>query len=739
MLAYFIANVFLMRTYILLVCLLLIRCSPTSRYFQIRIVDSETGRGIPLAELRTLSNVAYFTDSQGYIAFDEPGLMQGRVYMEISSPGYHYPQDTTGRSAVQLSVRPGGKAEIGMKRMDPAERLYRITGAGIYRDSELLGVPVPLRQPAVRAGVLGQDSNLDALYKGRLFWVWGDTFLPDDYHGNFSVAGATSALPAAGGLDPAVGVELDYFVDEQGWSRPMYENSEPGYVWFDWLMTIADSMGRERLVAKYARVNAYFGNYERGIAVFNDSTEQFDRYQEVPAWLPDLHSCHHPFRATTTAGETHYYLTAAFDFSRVLPRLADLADPAAYEYFSCLSPETGRPDRDAAGNLRYGWKRNVPATSHERQQALIQQGEILPEEAWIHLLDVETGDSVEINRGSVFWNAYRQRWILIMGSKDIWFAEADTPVGPWGYARRVAQHDILCYNPLQHPLLDQEGGKDIFFEGTYTQFFGQGKNVPRYNYNQLMYRLKLDDPRLQMPVPVYGMRAGEGARYVSGAAAVRELSPDSIREIAFWALDKAPANEAAVPIYASMEAGKTRLRAAGEGAPLCYALSPEINYDPAWTGEWEASFDFLSINRTLSFALQHTGDRWQVQSQKASFQLRDLLVKDSLLQLRLQHEGDTYSLSARIDRGQLLGTWETTASNRTGTWKATKSPGTSWAAYGTSLRSLWEEQHAQTGEYQYSLEPKTTPGYIRTSSQPLGRVWVHPTKGAVYDFSIQPE
>ncbi|HQH73793.1 MAG TPA: hypothetical protein PK360_17085, partial [bacterium] len=56
-----------------------------------------------------------------------------------------------------------------------AERLYRITGAGIYRDSVLTSAPVPLREPVLNGGVLGQDSVLPALYHGRIYWFWGDT------------------------------------------------------------------------------------------------------------------------------------------------------------------------------------------------------------------------------------------------------------------------------------------------------------------------------------------------------------------------------------------------------------------------------------------------------------------------------------------------------------------------------------------------------------------------------------
>ncbi len=42
------------------------------------------------------------------------------------------------------------------------------------------------------------------------------------------------------------------------------------------------------------------------------------------------------------------------------------------------------------------------------------------------------------------------------------------------------------------------GGRLIYFEGTYTQTFsGNPVATPRYDYNQIMYRLDLADPRLE--------------------------------------------------------------------------------------------------------------------------------------------------------------------------------------------------------------------------------------------------
>ena len=49
-------------------------------YFQIRIVDEATGRGVPLVEVTTVNGIRQWTDSAGIVAFHEPGLMN-REYM----------------------------------------------------------------------------------------------------------------------------------------------------------------------------------------------------------------------------------------------------------------------------------------------------------------------------------------------------------------------------------------------------------------------------------------------------------------------------------------------------------------------------------------------------------------------------------------------------------------------------------------------------------------------------------
>jgi hypothetical protein len=115
---------------------------------------------------------------------------------------------------------------------------------------------------------------------------------------------------------------------------------------------------------------------------------------------------------------------------------------------------------------------------------------------------------VVIHAGTVCWNDYRKRWIMIAteigGTSqlgEVWYAEAKQPVGPWQHPRKVVTHNRYSfYNPVQHPEFDQRDGRLIYFEGTYTsEFSGNPEPTPRYDYNQIMYRLDLGDAKLNLP------------------------------------------------------------------------------------------------------------------------------------------------------------------------------------------------------------------------------------------------
>ncbi len=478
-------------------------------YFAIKVVDQETGRGVPLVELRTVNHIAYYTDSNGFVAFHEPGLMGRKVFFFVQSHGYEFPKDGFGFAGTALEVKEGGRAELKIKRINIAERLYRITGEGIYRDSVLLGERTPIREPLLNAEVTGQDSTQVVPYQGKLFWIWGDTSRVRYPLGQFSASGATSALPGKG-IDPAKGIDLTYFVDAEGFSRPMCPMSEPGAIWLDALTTLPDENGTERLVAHYMRVKELGKFLEQGFVVWDDNSKTFRKQVRLDLDEKGLYPRGQVFKHKD-GGVSFLYFATPYATVRVRADWKSFFDPAACEAFTCLKQGTrfakgkAEVERGPDGTLVYGWKRDTDPTSAAEEAELIATGKIRDEEARHLPRDVDNGKTVRLHSGSVNWNEYRRKWILIavaIGNTsflgEVYYAEADSPTGPWLKAKKIITHDKYSfYNPVQHPFFDQEGGRIIYLEGTYASTFSGNTNpTPRYDYNQIMYRLDLADPRL---------------------------------------------------------------------------------------------------------------------------------------------------------------------------------------------------------------------------------------------------
>lgn len=484
-------------------------------YFSIEVIDEQTGRGVPLVGLETVNAISHYTDSAGRVAFNEPGLMGKRVYFFVKSHGYEYPKDGFGYAGVALKPTAGGKAMIKVKRTNIAERLYRITGEGIYRDSTLLGHKPPITQPLINGLVMGQDSVMAVLYREKIYWFWGDTVRVAYPLGQFRVSGATSELPERGGLDPSAGVDLHYFVDNEGFSRPMcpLPDRPEGPVWIDGLMVLPGADGRPVLAAHYARMKNLGEMLEHGLVVFDDSKETFQRHTEFDLKEPWRCPQGHPI-GINEGGQDYYVFCRPFPSIRVRAELKMVADPSQYEAFTCL-PQGNRYDkaasmleRDAAGQLVWGWKTATDPIGQNEERELIATGRIKPEESRFQLRDADSGKPVRLAGGSFCYNEFRHKWIMIgceiAGTSvlgEIWFAEAEAPQGPWRSARKIVSHERYSfYNPTQHPFFDREGGRIIYFEGTYTATFsGNESRTPRYDYNQIMYRLDLSDPHLTGP------------------------------------------------------------------------------------------------------------------------------------------------------------------------------------------------------------------------------------------------
>lgn len=590
--------------------------------FGIQVIDQQTRRGVPLIELRTTNGVSHYTDSAGWIAFAEPGMMGTDVFFHVEGHGYSHPKDEHGFAAVVLHTTPGATAVVQVQRDNIAQRLYRITGAGIYRDSQLLGREAPVG--AANVSICGQDSVLTARYRDRLFWVWGDTLpIPHPVQGNFKVTAGWSDLPGAGGMDPERGVDLHYIANSHFTKEMVPHPKGHDLHWISSLFVVRDTAGKEHLMAFCSRVIPPLTSHARMLLEYDDANEVFVQVGED--W---------PESDLTPSGHATRYVDAGIDylvfqhggrFIRVPADYDSVRRPEAYEYWTCLPARTQMsdtppsPTRDAEGALLWQWRHATPATGQQEQSRLEELRHLNREERSFCVFDALTGKCITSHASSVFWNPWRRRWGLILcevGGKpshlgELWYAEADRLTGPYLYCCKIVSHKKYSfYNPLQHPEFAKEGGRVIFFEATYTTWFsGVEQPTPRYDYNQIMYKLELDDPRLRLPVAFYDAKvigsndsetAGAGICFAAAGGLPRSAN---LPPPAFFACDM-PRTDT-VPVYVVGDGEQRRLSlnpdadstSAGDATPLFHALPIEkLRDSPVLVPLYE-------------YTVRHTGER----------------------------------------------------------------------------------------------------------------------------------
>ena len=113
---------------------------------------------------------------------------------------------------------------------------------------------------------------------------------------------------------------------------------------------------------------------------------------------------------------------------------------------------------------------------------------------WIHIVDDQTHRGVPAVQLST-----------TDPEKDYWTDSNDIAVIEDGalqgrdiqFKANLTSSPYRLYNVLEHPFFDSSNGCVIYLEGTFTAKLSSAKvKVPDYDYNQLMYRLDLNDPRL---------------------------------------------------------------------------------------------------------------------------------------------------------------------------------------------------------------------------------------------------
>lgn len=428
---------------------------------RIEVVDKGNGWPVPLVELRTTHSVRLVTDNAGVIAFDLPELMGRETWFDVIGHGYEVPKDGFGYRGVRLKPEPGATLKVQVNRVNIAKRLGRLTGAGLFAESQKLGRELDWPE----SGVLGCDSVQNAVHGGKLFWAFGDTTLARYPLGIFDMSSATTVPQPLRSFEPPLRLTLDYFRDANGRPRGVAQMPGSGPTWVSGYVSLPDKTGAPRLVGTYVKIKPPLEAYECGLCVWNDRTEKFERERVI--WTKSEAS---PKPPPTPEGHPFFWKDAEGKewvlFGNPLPALRC---PARFEAWA--DPST--------------WE-------------VLKPQKTLPSAA--------DGTPVRLHTGSAAWNAYRQRWVTVfmqaMGKPsafgELWYAEAESPTGPWGKAVKILTHDnYTFYNPRLHPEFTASDSPILIFEGTYTAEFADHPQItPRYNYNQILYRLDLDDPAL---------------------------------------------------------------------------------------------------------------------------------------------------------------------------------------------------------------------------------------------------
>ncbi len=434
---------------------------PASQPCCIRVVERGSGWPVPLVELRTTHNVRFVTDNAGVIAFDLPELMGRETWFDVIGHGYERPKDGFGYRGVRLRPEPGQTLTVEVNRTIIARRLGRLTGGGIFAESQKLGRELDWPE----SGVLGCDSVQNAVYQGKLFGAWGDTMMPNYPLGIFDMTSATTPPRPLAAFEPPLRIKFNYFTDGKGVPRGVARMPGSGPTWVTGYVSLPDKQQVPRLVGAYLKIKGYMDAYESGLCVWNDRTAAFERLRVL--WTKSEAK---PTKPPAPEGHPLFWKDAAGKewvlFGNPLPRLKC---PATFEAWQDPS----------------AWEVLKP------QETLASAADSKP---------------VKVHTGSVTWNPWRRRWVTVfmeaLGKPsafgELWYAEAAAPTGPWGKAVKILSHEnYTFYNPRIHPEFTPSDSPILIFEGTYTrEFADRPPATPRYDYNQILYRLDLDDPRL---------------------------------------------------------------------------------------------------------------------------------------------------------------------------------------------------------------------------------------------------
>ena len=457
-----------------------------------QFVDTADNRPIPLVIGTATDNTTVVSDNGGYISIPV-NLPKGTAfYLQVQSPGYDIPPDGFGYRGIRLVV--GSPIErIKVRRINIAQRSGRTTGIGKYIHAQTLGVIGQVTETPLT----GMDSVQTAELQGTRFVFFGDTNWSGYPLGNFKT---TTGIVKTQSKLPNCPYSIDYNTDIKGFPKSsILENGdESGVVWISGVIRVGDE-----IVGYANRRKSLQQQLAHGFVRWNPTKKLFSDFQPLPetSWK---HLDGHPI-LYQDEGVDYVMFGHAIPNFRVKADVRAIRSGLTFETYSCLLPN-GDVDYDEKRAPIWRWRSDGTPIDSEREASLIKRGTLAREQCKFLLTEHATKRMVIPHRGSVRWNAFIQRWVLVFTAinepdsmlGELYIAAATTPTGPWTPCIRIATHPRYSfYNPVHHSWLDKQRGKVITIEGTYTMSFsGNSVPTPHYEYNQLTYQVDLSDVRL---------------------------------------------------------------------------------------------------------------------------------------------------------------------------------------------------------------------------------------------------
>ena len=457
-----------------------------------QFIDIADGRPIPLVIGTATDNTTFVSDNAGYICIPV-NLPQGTAfYLQVQSPGYDIPLDAFGYRGARLVV--GNPIErIKLRRINIAQRSGRTTGIGKYIHAQTLDVIGTVNE----ATLTGMDSVQTAELHGTRFVFFGDTNWSGYPLGNFKTTGGIAKTQS---VLPNCPYSVEFNIDGKGSAKSSIDEhvNESGVVWISGVIRVGDE-----IVGYANRRKSLQQQLAHGFVRWNPSKKMFSDFQTLPeiSWK---HLDGHPVIVRDNGIDFVMFGNAIPNF-RVKADSKAIRFGSTFETYSCLLPN-GDIDYDEKQAPIWRWRTDATPLDAEREADLIKTGRLTRAQSRYVLSEHATKRMVIPHRGSVCWNDFLKRWVLVFTAihetdsmlGELYITAGTTPTGPWSPCIRIATHPRYSfYNPVHHGWLDQQRGKVITIEGTYTiSFSGNSVPTPHYEYNQLTYQVDLSDTRL---------------------------------------------------------------------------------------------------------------------------------------------------------------------------------------------------------------------------------------------------